>query len=106
MTTTLDHTDEATVDARGAPIFLWGPGYSLTAHQVVDALGSYLATFGDNFYADGVSPLDAIHAEVVFNGDLTGWLARRSPEEIATIRARAEQVAREFFHGRFPTLQW
>ena len=103
MTTTLHDT---LTPIRTEPVFLWGPGYDLTARQIVDALGSYLATFGDNFDGARVNPLDAIHAEVVYNGDLTGWQTRRSPEQVATIRARAEQIARNFFHGHFPTLVW
>lgn len=105
MTTTIEPTT-TTPTAATEPVFLWGPGYELTARQIVDALGSYLATFGDNFGPGGVSPLDAIHAEVVYGGDLTHWHTRRTPEQIATIRARAEAIARDFFHGHFPALAW
>lgn len=107
MTATTDIATPATTPvAATEPVFLWGPGYELTARQIVDALGSYLATFGDNFGPGGVSPLDAIHSEVVYGGDLSHWRNRRSPEQIATIRARAEAIAREFFHGYFPALAW
>jgi hypothetical protein len=104
MTTTPEHsTDTAT--STGEPIFLWGPGYTLTARQIVNALGSYLSQFGDTLGPGGVNPFDAIHAEVTYNGDLDGWTTRRTPDDVATIRARAETIAREFF-GTFPTLRW
>lgn len=104
MTATLD--EPITTNSVGEPVFLWGPGYELTARQILDALGSYLATFGDNFGSTGVNPLDAIHAEVMFTGDYTHWHSRRSADDVAVIRARAETIAREFFHGHFPTVVW
>ncbi|GAA5120006.1 hypothetical protein [Haloechinothrix salitolerans] len=112
MTTTTDSTTAATSDAGTAPaqrgareVFLWGPGYDLTAREIVNALGSYLASFGDTLGPGGVAVLDAIHAEVVYNGDLEFWTQRKTPAEIATIRARAEQIARDYFR-RFPILTW
>jgi hypothetical protein len=106
MTTTDTTSVVTTVDTRTEPVFLWGPGYELTARQILDALGSYLATFGDNFGPGGVCPLDAIHAEVVYTGDYTHWQHRRTPAQIAVIRARAQAIAAEFFHGHFPTVTW
>ncbi len=87
------------------PVFLWGPGYQLTARDVANAIGSYLAQYGDTLGPGGVSVFDAIHAEVTYNGDLTGWTTRKTPKQVATIRARAEQLAREHFR-RFPALTW
>lgn len=86
-------------------VFLWGPGYELTARDIVNAIGSYLATFGDNLGPGKVNVFDAIHAEASYNGDLEFWTRRKTPEEIAVIRARAEQLAREYFR-RFPILRW
>ncbi|RZQ62248.1 hypothetical protein [Amycolatopsis suaedae] len=106
MTATLTTLAPAGTALPSEPVFLWGPGYDLTARQIVDALGSYLAAFGDNFEPGQVSPMDAIHAEVAFNGDLTSWQTRRTADEVAVIRARAEAIARDYFHGHFPALAW
>lgn len=109
MTTT--STAPATGDAvtvaaqRAREVFLWGPGYDLTAREIVNAIGSYLVGFGDTLGPGGVSVFDAIHAEVVYNGDLEFWTQCKTPSEIATIRARAEQIAREYFR-RFPVVTW
>lgn len=107
MTTTVDSpVPAASRTLPGEPVFLWGPGYELTARQIIDALGSYLTTFGDNFGPGGVNPLDAIHSEVVYNGAITSWHTRRNPQQVAAIRARAEAIAHDFFHGHFPVLEW
>lgn len=106
-TSTAPATGDATtvVAQRTREVFLWGPGYDLTAREIVNALGSYLASFGDTLGPGGVAVLDAIHAEVVYNGDLEFWTQRKTPAEVATIRARAEQIARDYFR-RFPVLAW
>src|SRR5947208_1769639 len=87
------------------PTFLWGDGYQLTARQIVNALASYLVRFGDNLGPKQVSPLSAIHSETLY-GNPDGWTDRRTPEEIAVIRARAEVIARDFFGHRFPVVTW
>lgn len=102
------------IDDDGAPlvpeprkpdVFLWGNGYELTARDIVNAIGSYLASFGDNIGPGGVTVFDAIHAEVTHGSDLEFWTTRKTPDEIAVIRARAEHLAREYFR-RFPVLTW
>lgn len=95
-----------TPGAAQEPVFLWGDGYELTARDVVIVLGSYLVTFGDTLGPGGVSPLHAIDAQIRYESDTRVWLRTRTPEEIATIRARAEQIARDFFGHRFPALIW
>jgi hypothetical protein len=34
----------------------------------------------------------------------TAWTLGRTPADVATIRARAEQVARDYFGHRFPAI--
>ncbi len=41
-----------------------------------------------------------------FDGDLTGWTLGRTPTDVATILARAEAVARDYFGTGFPTIPW
>jgi hypothetical protein len=91
------------------PVFLIGPDYKLTARDVVLALGSYLASFGDNIGPKGVSPLDAIHSEIAYGFGVDGirdWQRDRTPEDIAVIRARAEHIACDFFGHHFPAIIW
>jgi hypothetical protein len=41
-----------------------------------------------------------------FNGDLTAWTRGRTPTDVAAIRARAEQIARDYFGSYFPAIPW
>lgn len=79
-------------------------GRLLTARQVVYALASYLAEFGDNFHGE-VEPIHAIDAQVRY-GDLDGWPQTCTPQHRATLLARADQIAREHFGHTFPVLTW
>jgi hypothetical protein len=72
----------------------------LTAQQVVLALASYLATFGDNFHGE-VDPIHAITAQVSY-GDLHGWLHTCPPRQVTATLTRAEQIARDYFGRTFP----
>lgn len=107
MTATLDTTTETSEvsSQHKADVFLWGPGNELTARDIVNAIGSYLAHFGDNIGPGGVTVFDVIHSEVSYSGDLDSWTRKRSVADIAVIRARAEQLARDYFR-RFPALTW
>ncbi|UKD53669.1 hypothetical protein L3Q65_38150 [Amycolatopsis sp. FU40] len=86
-------------------VYLWGDGYQLTARDIVNTLASYLVTFGDNIGPKLVSPLSALHSEYLYGNPQT-WTDRRTPTEVATARARAEAIARDFFGDSFPVLAW
>ena len=94
------------INARGEEVFLAAEGYTLTARQVVHCLAAHLARFGDTLAVQIVDPLCAIDAHMRFDGDLTGWTLGRTPTDVATILARAETVARDYFGTRFPTIPW
>ena len=112
MTTTFDApttrtSTETTVNARGEAVFLTAETYTLTARQVVLALAAHLARFGDTLAVQVVDPLCAIDAVMRFDGaDLTSWTVNRSPTDVATIRARAEAIARDYFGTWFPAVPW
>jgi hypothetical protein len=72
----------------------------LTAGQVVLALASYLAEFGDNFHGE-VDPIHAITAQIHY-GDLHSWKQTPTPQDTAAILARARQIARDYFGPNFP----
>ena len=81
----------AHLNARGEAVFLTAETYTLTARQVVLALATHLARFGDTLAVQVVDPLCAIDAVMRFDGgDLTSWMTHRSPTDVAAIRARAE----------------
>ncbi len=114
MTATLDtptttSTTAATTtapNARGETVFLRAEGYTLTARQIVLALAAHLTYFGDTLTVRVVDPLTAIDAHMRFNGDLTAWTTGRTPEQVATVTARAEQIARDYFGTYFPAIPW
>ncbi len=120
MTATLDTpppttptpTDTATSstsypNARGEAVFLTAETYTLTARQVVLALATHLARFGDTLAVRVVDPLCAIDAVMRFDGaDLTTWTVNRTPADVAAIRARAEYIARDYFGRQFPAVPW
>jgi hypothetical protein len=74
--------------------------------SVVYALTAHLTYFGDTLTASVVDPLTAIDAHMRFNGNLTAWTAGRTPTDVAAIRARAEQIARDYFDHHFPAIPW
>jgi hypothetical protein len=94
------------VNARGEDVFLTAEGYTLTARQLVHCLAAHLARFGDTLAVQIVDPLCAIDAHMRFDGDLTGWTLGRTPTDVATILARAETVARDYFGTGFPAIPW
>jgi hypothetical protein len=96
-------TEDSARPAGKAP-FLRTEDRLLTARQVVGALASYLAEFGDNFHGE-VDPLHAIDAQVRY-GDLDGWQQDCTPQHRATLLARAEQIARDHFGHTFPVVTW
>jgi hypothetical protein len=115
MTAIIDTTSTGTgiglerlrpVNARGEDIFLTAEGYTLTARQLVHCLAAHLARFGDTLAVTVVDPLTAIDAHMRFDGDLTGWTTGRTPTHVATILARAEAVARDYFGTGFPAIPW
>jgi hypothetical protein len=120
MTTTLDTPTTATTpsttasnssttevpNARGEAPFLRAEGYTLTARQIVLALAAHLTYFGDTLAVRVVDPLAAIDAHMRFNGNLTAWTAGRTPVDVAAVRARAEQIARDYFGTYFPAIPW
>jgi hypothetical protein len=112
MTSTLAHpiTDTLAPNARGEEVFLRAQGYTLTARQLVYALAAHLARHGDTLNIRVVDPLAAIDAHMRFDtgasGDLTGWASGRTPTDVATILARAEQIARDYFGTGFPAIPW
>ncbi|MDP8929797.1 MAG: hypothetical protein M3O70_14810 [Actinomycetota bacterium] len=92
-----------TADAAGGAageVFLRMDDRLLTARQVVVALASYLAEFGDNFQGE-VEPIHAIAAQVCY-GDLDGWQQICTPQQRTALLARAEQIARDYFGHAFP----
>ena len=101
MTTTLDHPTATTDTA-----YLRAEGYTLTARQLVLVLGAHLARFGDTLAVAVVDPLAAIDAHMRFDGDLTGWTTHRTPADVATVLARAEHIARDYFGHHFPAIPW
>ena len=114
MTTTIATTAPASTtpsttavpNARGEAAFLRAETYSLTAREIVYALAAHLTYFGDTLTTTVVDPLAAIDAHMRFDGDLTGWTLGRTPTDVATILARAEAVARDYFGTGFPTIPW
>lgn len=111
MTAILDHTATAGltigVNARGEDLFLRAADYTLTARQLVLALAAHLARFGDTLAVKVVDPLAAVDAVMRFDGaDLTGWTTDRSAHDTATVLARAEHLARDYFGRQFPAIPW
>jgi hypothetical protein len=103
----MDLTLTGTVNARSEPVFLKGEGFQLTARQIVFCLAAHLRRFGDNLDPKHVdAPLWAIDAHMRFDGDLTHWSTNRTPREVATLLARAEQIALDYFGHKFPALPW
>jgi hypothetical protein len=109
MTATLD-TPLSTTHVRGEATFLTAEGYRLTARQLVFVLAAHLARFGDSLGVKLVDPLTAIDAYMRFDtgarGDLTSWTTGRAPADIATVLARAEHIARDYFGVGFPAIPW
>ena len=88
-------------------MFLTAETYTLTARQVVLALATHLARFGDTLHVAVVDPLCAIDAVMRFDGaDLTSWTVHRTPTDVAAVRARAEAIARDYFGRQFPAVPW
>ncbi len=88
-------------------MFLTAETYTLTARQVVLALATHLARFGDTLAVAVVDPLCAIDAVMRFDGaDLTSWTTGRTPADVAAVRARAEAIARDYFGRQFPAVPW
>jgi hypothetical protein len=110
MTATVDTptapSTTAVPNARGEAVFLRAETYSLTAREIVMALAAHLTFFGDTLSVSVVDPLVAIDAHMRFNGDLTGWTRSRTPTDVAAVRARAEQIARDYFGTYFPAIPW
>jgi hypothetical protein len=112
MTTTVDTpatastTTAAVPNARGEAVFLRAEGYTLTAREIVYALAAHLTYFGDTLAVRVVDPLAAIDAHMRFNGNLTAWTHGRTPADVAAVRARAEQIARDYFGTEFPAIPW
>ncbi|GEL18619.1 hypothetical protein [Pseudonocardia asaccharolytica] len=114
MTATLDHPAPATfpatgrtVTARDEPIYLRAETYTLTARQIVLVLAAHLARYGDTLGGRVVDPLCAVDAVMRFDGaDLTCWTAGRTPADVATVLARAEHIARDYFGHHFPAIPW
>jgi len=115
MTAILDHTATtpatAAVNAGGEQPFLTAEGYTLTARQLVLALASHLARHGDTLAVHVVDPLAAIDAVIRFDlagrlAGLTDWTIGRTPTDVATVRARAEHIARDYFGHQFPAIPW
>lgn len=114
MTSTIDHTTTAATpgpNARGEAVFLTAEHYTLTARQLVLALATHLARYGDTLAVRVVDPLSAIDAVMRFdvaahNSRLTDWTIGRTPTDVATIRARAETIARDYFGTDFPAIPW
>jgi hypothetical protein len=117
MTTTIDTptapsttataaTTTAVPNVRGEAVFLRAEGYTLTAREIVYALAAHLTYFGDTLAVRVVDPLAAIDAHMRFNGNLTAWTAGRTPADVAAVRVRAEQIARDYFGTHFPAIPW
>ena len=99
--------DRGYPNARGEAVFLTAETYTLTARQVVLALATHLARFGDTLGVRVVDPLCAIDAVMRFDGaDLTSWTTGRTPTDVAAVRARAEAIARDYFGRQFPAVPW
>jgi len=106
-TTGMNLSAAGMVNARTEPIYLKAAGYELTARQVVYCLAAHLANIGDNFDPRDVdAPLWAIDIHMRFDGDLHDWARGRTPNQVALILARAEQIAVSYFGHRFPALPW
>jgi hypothetical protein len=104
--TTASASTTAVPNARGEAAFLRAENYSLTAREIVYALAAHLTYFGDTLTVTVVDPLTAIDAHMRFNGDLTAWTRGRTPTDVAAVRARAEQIARDYFGSYFPAIPW
>ena len=117
MTATLDTSTTPTrsttsmPNARGETVFLTAEHYALTARQLVQALAHHLARYGDTLAVTVVDPLIAIDAVLRFDVDgrtsrLTDWTIGRTPAQVATVLARAEHIARDYFGTGFPPIPW
>jgi hypothetical protein len=104
--TTASASTSAVPNARGEAAFLRAENYTLTAREIVYALAAHLTYFGDTLAVRVVDPLAAIDAHMRFNGNLTAWTAGRTPADVAAVRARAEQIARDYFGTEFPAIPW
>jgi hypothetical protein len=110
MTATLDHATTVP-NARGEAVFLTAEHYTLTARQLVLALAHHLARYGDTLSVKVVDPLCAIDATMRFDlagqhSRLTEWTRGRTPADVATVHARAEYIARDYFGTAFPAIPW
>ncbi len=110
MTATIDtpttQSTTALPNARVEAAFLRAETYTLTAREIVYALAAHLTYFGDTLAVSVVDPLAAIDTHMRFNGDLTAWTRGRTPADVAAVRARAEQIARDYFGTYFPAIPW
>jgi hypothetical protein len=111
MTATLDHPGTTAPNARGEAVFLTAEHYTLTARQLVHALAHHLARYGDTLAVRVIDPLTAIDAVMRFDlpgqhDRLTAWTRGRTPADVATTRARAEHIARDYFGHHFPAIPW
>jgi hypothetical protein len=88
--------------AASAPAFLRLEDRRLAAGQVVLALACYLAEFNDNIHGEA-DPAHAITARIRY-GDLHRWQQIRTPEDVAAVLARAEQIAFDYFGRIFPVV--
>ena len=88
--------------AAGTSMFLRLDDQKLTAGQVVLALASYLVEFGDNFPGE-VDPIHAITAQIRYS-DLYSWQNTRTPQDTASVLARAKEIARDYFGRCFPDI--
>ncbi|MFC4942350.1 hypothetical protein [Pseudonocardia sp. GCM10023141] len=108
MTATLDNP--TTRNVRSEAVFLQAETYTLTARQLVFALAAHLARYGDTLNVSVVDPLAAIDAHMRFDigatGNLISWTDNRTPADVATILARAEHIARDYFGHGFPVVAW
>lgn len=94
-------------NARTEPVFLTAETYTLTARQLVYALAAHLARYGDTLTVKVVDPLCAVDSVMRFDGaDLMGWITGRTPIQVATVLARAETIARDYFGTGFPVIRW
>lgn len=108
MTAMLDRP--TATNARSEAVYLQAETYTLTARQIVLALAAHLARYGDTLTVKVVDPLAAIDAYMRFDigatGNLIGWTDHRTATDVATILARAETIARDYFGHHFPAIPW
>ena len=95
-------TTTATGKAAGEATFLRLDDPLLTAGQVVLALGSYLADFGDNLHGEATqsTPLSSRF----LYGDLHSWQQTNTPKDAVAVLARTEQVTRDCVGRTFPVI--